>query len=108
VGLVHSFHAFLCVAADGNEAWRVSGKLRHALEGIPDDIAMDAIFLGESGRHGMYLLLVGLYLQGFFLIHWRGGSSTEDFGSTFATAKFDRGGEIGVSVTKEGLNGREV
>jgi hypothetical protein len=62
VGLVHSFHAFLRVATGGNEVRRVRRELRHALEGIADDIAMDAIFFGEGGRHGMYLFVSGLVL----------------------------------------------
>jgi hypothetical protein len=60
VDLVHSFHAFLRVATSGNEVQRVRRELQHALEGIPDDVAMDAIFFGESGRHGMYLFVSGL------------------------------------------------
>jgi hypothetical protein len=38
----------------------VRRELQHALEGVTDEIVMDAIFFRESGRYGVYLFVSGL------------------------------------------------
>ena len=67
VSLVHGFHMFLSVSAGGSEGRRVRRELWHALERVPDDIAMDAIFFRESGRHGMHLFVRRLVFAGLLL-----------------------------------------